>query len=92
MPDTPKSYEYTLPEGYLMEQQFRDKLDALVTEAAMSNELAQKFVDLHIELTEDFVRRLQEAAAQETPAPTLEETVEKTKALKVTEYTPENQN
>lgn len=85
MPTSVETYTYTLPEGYTMEPKFREKLDALVYEAGLSNELAQKFIDLHIELTEDFVQRLQEETTEQ-PEETVEE---KTKALKVAEYTPE---
>lgn len=80
---TPAEYTYTLPDGYTLEQPFRGKLDALVEEAVMSNELAQKFVDLHIELTEDFIQRFK--SADRTT-----EIEEKTKALKAVDYTPES--
>lgn len=65
MPDKEvKNYEYQLPEGYIMAPELREKLDNLVAEAVMSNEMAQKFVDLHVALTEDYAKRLEEASAQ----------------------------
>lgn len=86
---TAQKYTYSLPEDYILEPQFREKLDMLVEEAQMSNELAQKFVDLHIELTEDFVNRLQEAVAADEQVSDPDKLAEKTKSLQVTEYGPE---
>jgi len=55
----PKDYTYKLPDDYTMDPELRAKLDALVADTDLSNAEAQRFVDLHVELTEDFVERLQ---------------------------------
>ena len=57
----PRDYEYTLPEGYTMDTTLRVKLDKLVTDTGLTNEEAQKYVDLHVELMEDYAARLAEA-------------------------------
>jgi ferritin-like metal-binding protein YciE len=77
-----QEYTYTLPEGYTMEPQFREKLDLLVEEAQLPNELAQKFIDLHIELTEDFINRYEAAVAAAAAD-------KETNQFQVAEYGPE---
>lgn len=57
----PHLYRYKLPEDYVMQPEHRKQLDALVAKTGISNVDAQAFVDLHIDLTEDFVDRLQPA-------------------------------
>lgn len=52
------AYTYKLPEDYTLEPQHRAKLDVLVAKTGLSEQDAQAFVDLHVELTEDFVDRL----------------------------------
>lgn len=61
-----ENYEYKLPEGYTMDTGLRQKLDALVDEAGMDETLAQRFVDLHVELVEDYAERLAEASGGTT--------------------------
>lgn len=56
-----KEYEYKLPEGYTMDVGLRTKLDKLVTKHKLSEAEAQEFIDLHVELTEDYAERLAEA-------------------------------
>lgn len=56
-----QNYEYKLPEGYTMDETLRQRLDALVDAAQMSEPLAQQFINLHVELLEDYLVRLAEA-------------------------------
>lgn len=56
-------YKYNLPEDYTMKEKHRKKLDEIVAEAGMSNELAQKFIDLHVEITEEYVEEIEAAYA-----------------------------
>lgn len=51
-----KDFEYSLPEGYTMEPDIRTKLDTLVDKTGLSNAEAQEFIDLHVELTEAFIK------------------------------------
>jgi len=48
-------YTYVLPEGYELKPEHRAKLDKLVEETGLSNEHAQAFVDLHIEIVSEEV-------------------------------------
>lgn len=56
-----KYYTYKLPEDYTLKQETRLKLDALVNKTGLSNEDAQRFVDIHVELTEDYASVMEEA-------------------------------
>lgn len=51
-------YVYNLPEGYTMDEGLRTKLDKLVEKHELSEAEAQEFVDLHVELMEDYAERL----------------------------------
>lgn len=53
-------YEYQLPEDYEMKPETRLKFDALVDEAGLTEIQAQRFLDLHVELMEDYAERLEE--------------------------------
>lgn len=59
-----KDYKYNLPEDYELKPKHRAKIDALVEKAGMSNELAQEFIDLHVEITEEFAAELEAAHSQ----------------------------
>ena len=50
-------YAYTLPSDYMMSDAHRKKLDVLVDDLLLSNNDAQRLIDFHVELTEDFVER-----------------------------------
>lgn len=50
-------YEYKLPEDFELTEPFRLKLDSIVDETGLTNQQAQQFVDLHVEMTNDFVER-----------------------------------
>lgn len=63
---TAEEYDYKLPEDYTIDATIRAKLDALVERTGLSEEDAQAFIDLHVELTEDFVKRLTEAQSLKT--------------------------
>lgn len=66
----PRDYQYKLPEGYTMDITLREKLDKLVVDTGLTEAEAQKFIDLHVELTEDYAARLEEAnGGQATYAP-----------------------
>jgi len=54
-------YQYSLPEDYELNEETRKKLDALVDKAGLSNELAQEFLSLHVEIMEEFYITLQES-------------------------------
>lgn len=56
-----EEFEYKLPEGYTMDVGLRAKLDKLVEKTGLSEEDAQAFVDLHVELMEDYAERAAEA-------------------------------
>ena len=58
-----ENYEYNLPEGYSFDPILRQKLDGLVDKAQMTEVLAQRFVDLHVELMEDYAARLEQATS-----------------------------
>lgn len=56
-------YVYNLPEDYTMKPETRSKLDALVEKTGISNEDAQAFIDIHVELMEEYAIGLQNAYA-----------------------------
>ena len=51
-------YNYKLPDDYTFPPEIREKLDDLVHKLGLSEEQAQAFIDIHVELTEDFAKRL----------------------------------
>lgn len=54
-------YKYKLPEGYSLKPEHRDKLDKLVYGCYLSNPEAQAFLDLHVELMEEYATALEQA-------------------------------
>jgi hypothetical protein len=58
----PKDYIYNLPKDYTLPDQFRAKIDEIVLQQGLSNKEAQAWVDLHVEITEDFVARLMQSS------------------------------
>lgn len=48
------AYEYTLPQGYFLRPETKVKLDALVNKCKLSQEDAQAFVDVHVELIAEY--------------------------------------
>lgn len=59
--DDAKTYTYNLPDDYELTPEMRTKLDELVEETLLTNDEAQKFIDLHIEVMEKFVKDFQDA-------------------------------
>lgn len=49
-----KAYVYKLPQGYEIKPGTRSKLDAITSKYKLMNEEAQEFVDLHVELVEEY--------------------------------------
>lgn len=47
-------YTYKLPADYTIKPETREKLDKLVYQLGLSNEQAQEFIDLHVELMEEY--------------------------------------
>lgn len=54
-------YTYKLPDDYEMKPKHREKLDRLVTRFKLTNAEAQKAVDLHVELVEEYAKELKKA-------------------------------
>lgn len=52
----PHQYTYKLPEGYTLNHKHRSLLDILVGRHKMTNEEAQDFVDLHVEMIEEYAK------------------------------------
>lgn len=52
-------YEYKLPEGYVWTPELRLKFDALVDEACLSEVEAQRFLDLHVEMMEEYASKFE---------------------------------
>lgn len=57
----PKDYVYKLPEDYVLEPKMRRKLDVFVGNANLTNVQAQKMVDLHVELVEEYAAAMKDA-------------------------------
>lgn len=53
-----KSYIYRLPNDYTIEPSTRTKLDAITSKYKLMNEEAQEFVDLHVELVEEYAEKV----------------------------------
>lgn len=47
-------YVYVLSGDYTLQPKHREKLDHIVQETGLSNEAAQKIIDLHVEITEEY--------------------------------------
>lgn len=58
-----EDYVYKLPEDYTMKPETRGKLDALVKKTRISNKDAQAFIDIHVELMEEYAIGLENANA-----------------------------
>ena len=57
----PEKYVYKLPDDYTMKFQHRVKIDKLVKEQNLTNEEAQEWIDLHVELVEELFGEMQGA-------------------------------
>jgi hypothetical protein len=55
----PEKYIYELPDDYTMKFVHRVKIDKLVKEQNLTNEEAQRWIDLHVELVEEFAGEMQ---------------------------------
>lgn len=61
---TAKDFTYTLPEDYEMKPEHRAKLDAVFDEIGIKdNALAQKLIDIHVEIMEEYANELEAAYA-----------------------------
>lgn len=56
-------YEYKLPEDYVFKPDVRLKFDNLVDELYLSQIQAQRFLDLHVEMMEEYAEELEIANA-----------------------------
>ena len=52
-------YTYVLPEGYTMPEDKRVKLDKLTSNMKLTNIQAQKLVDLHVELVDEYAELME---------------------------------
>ena len=52
-------YTYNLPDDYTMKYKHRSEIDNLVVEQNLTNEEAQRWIDLHVELVEEFAGEMQ---------------------------------
>lgn len=59
-----EEYIYKLPEDYVIKSETREKLDKLVHQLGLSNEQAQEFVDIHVELMEEYAAELAASTGQ----------------------------
>lgn len=53
-----QDYKYKLPEDYVLSDYHRLKLDSLVDECGLTEIQAQRFIDLHVEITEELVLKM----------------------------------
>jgi len=70
---------YKLPDDYEIKPELKAKLDKLFEFHHMSEDEAQAFIDLHVELTEDFAARVMFAVTKDS----------KPTATKKVDYLPE---
>lgn len=60
-----EKYEYRLPEGYEFKPNMRMKFDGLIDEVNKKGEIdevtAQRFLDLHVEMMEEYAANLEDA-------------------------------
>lgn len=54
-----ENYDYKLPEGYEWHPELRQRFDALVDEAGLDELTAQRFLDLHVEMMEEYATNLE---------------------------------
>lgn len=59
------AYHYVLPDGYEFKPQTRAKIDALVEKTGLSNEDVQAFIDIHVELMEEYAAALEKSVSGE---------------------------
>lgn len=50
----PRNYEYVLPEDYTLKPETLEKINGLVEKYDLSNDCVQAFIDIHVELMEEF--------------------------------------
>lgn len=61
-----EEYKYELPEGYEFKPETREKIDTLVHRLGLSQEDMQEFINIHVELMEEYATGLESVGNSES--------------------------